>query len=310
LGIYLKNKRTIINVIKIFILICAYTYIYFKFKEIRFTEISEFSNYQYLIYVILLMPINWLFESKKWQLLISKFEDISLLQSFKAIFTGITTSVFTPNRVGEFVGRVMFVSEDNRAKAVVSTIIGSYSQVLITFIIGAFSFFFINKGQINFIDNNLYLKWVFVVIAVILVILFFNMRVFKLIFGRYNNKHIISIVDTVSGYSFFELLKVIVISFLRYVVFFIQFYLLLVFFNVDITLFESFITVGLFYLFLMFIPTFVISEPGVRISTSIMVFSFYVNDISMIVYTVSLLWVINIVLPTLLGSVLLIKRKI
>jgi len=309
LGIDNKNKKLIIRLFKIVVLIIAYTYIYYKFKNIEFNSILEFKNYSYLIISILLMPINWFIESKKWQLLISKYEGISIYSSYKAILSGLTTSIFTPNRVGEFVGRIMFVSEENRIKATVSTVIGSYSQVLITIIIGALSVFFIKPGQVNFIDNHIYIKWLFVIVAIVFVLIFFNINKFSGLFKKINNKYVNSIASTIVSYSFSDLLKVFALSFLRYLIFFIQFYLLLMFFNVEITVYQSFVTVGVFYLLLMFIPTFVISEPGVRISTAMIVFSFFVTDISLVVYTVSLLWLINIVLPTVFGTIFFIKQK-
>ena len=283
---------------------------YIKFKDIEFKTILEFDNYLYLFFAVLLMPINWLIESRKWQLLIAKFEIINIYTSFKAILSGLTTSIFTPNRVGEFVGRIMYISSKNRVKASFATIIGSYSQILITLIIGSFSIFFIKSGNIDFIDNNIYLKWFFLILSLLLITLYFLLNKFGFILNRINNKHIKSIISTASDYSFFDMVKVLFLSFIRYFVFYTQFYLLLKFFNLDISIYESFITIGIFYLFLMFIPTFVISEPGVRISTSILVFSFFVDNVSLVVYTVSLLWLINIVLPTIIGSLFFVKQKL
>ncbi len=282
---------------------------YIKFRNIEFKAILEYNNYLYLFFSILLMPLNWLIESKKWQFLISKFEIINLYTSFKAILSGLTTSIFTPNRVGEFVGRILYISSKNRVKAIFATIIGSYSQILITLLIGVFSVFFINDN-INFIDNNNYLKWVFVILSLMLISIFFSLNKFEFVFGKIKNKHIRSIILIASDYSFFDLARVLFFSLLRYFVFFIQFYLLLKFFNIYISIFESFIATGIFYLFLMFIPTFVVSEPGVRISTAMLVFGVFVDDVSLVVYTVSLLWVINIVFPAIIGSLLFFNHKI
>lgn len=304
-----KNKKLLVQILKLIILVVAYGYIYFEFKNIDFKNIIEFNGYLYLFFAIILMPLNWLIESKKWQLLISKFEVISVNNSFKAVLSGLTTSIFTPNRVGEFVGRVMFVSNKNRLKATFATIIGSYSQVLITLLIGAFSVFFIKQGRIYFIDNNIYLKWFFLLLSLFFILLFFSMNKMMLIFNRMKYKHLVNIVSIISDYTFFDLLNVFLLSFVRYIVFYTQFYLLFLFFEVDISFVDSFVAIGVFYLFLAFIPTFILSEPGVRISTSMIVFSFFVNDMSIIVYTVSLLWLINIVFPTLIGSLFFIKQK-
>lgn len=311
IGVLEVSKRKIlVKSFKIIILILAYTYIYYKFKEIEFKTIFEFDNYLFLLFSFLLMPLNWVLESIKWKFLISKFEKISFFTSIKAVLSGLTTSVFTPNRVGEFVGRIMFISPENRIKATVSTILGSYSQILITLLIGAISVFIIDKGIINFIDENNIIKWIFILVTVISFIIFFKLRIVLSLSRKFNFKKLNDIFKILDNYTFSDLLKVIFLSLFRYIVFFSQFYLLLNFFNVNISFINSFIVVGIFYLFLMFVPTFVLSEPGVRISTSIIVFTYYVNDISLIVYTVSLLWLINIVFPTILGTLFFVIQKI
>ena len=60
-----------------------------------------------------MMFLNWFLESLKWRFLISKIEKISINRSIRAIFSGITISTFTPNRIGEYGGRV-FCLEKSR----------------------------------------------------------------------------------------------------------------------------------------------------------------------------------------------------
>ena len=64
------------------------------------------NNYSLIFIVVLMMFINWMLESLKWKFMIRKIEAISFFTSFRAIFSGITVSSFTPNRIGEYGGRV------------------------------------------------------------------------------------------------------------------------------------------------------------------------------------------------------------
>src|SRR5262245_18389218 len=55
-----------------------------------------------LVAVVLLMFVNWSLEAVKWQRMLGRLEPIGFLRSLEAVFTGLTVSFFTPNRVGEY----------------------------------------------------------------------------------------------------------------------------------------------------------------------------------------------------------------
>src|SRR5262245_35141194 len=76
-----------------------------------------------LIGVFVLMIVNWGVESIKWKLAIQRIQKVSFFTSFKAILSGTSFSVTTPNRVGEYLGRVLYMEEGNRLKAIALTIV-------------------------------------------------------------------------------------------------------------------------------------------------------------------------------------------
>ena len=63
-----------------------------------------------------------------------KEENVSLWLSIKAVFLGITVSIFTPNRVGEFWWPRFCLEKANRIKAILITILGNMGQLLATII--------------------------------------------------------------------------------------------------------------------------------------------------------------------------------
>jgi uncharacterized membrane protein YbhN (UPF0104 family) len=93
-----------------------------------------------LVFVVLLMVVNWMLEALKWQKLISKIEKVSLLQSVVAVLTGVTISSFTPNRVGEYFGRAFILKKASHIEGILITILGSMSQLLITILTGSLAF--------------------------------------------------------------------------------------------------------------------------------------------------------------------------
>src|SRR4029078_6440170 len=94
-----------------------------------------------LVAVILLMIVNWGIEAFKWKLSVQKVQDVKYLTAFKAILSGTSFSVLAPNRVGEYLGRILYMDDGNRLKAISLTIAGSMSQLLVTLYIGTIGFF-------------------------------------------------------------------------------------------------------------------------------------------------------------------------
>ena len=86
--------------------------------------------------VIALVFVNWGFEAKKWQVLLKTIQHITFFTAYKSVLSGVTLSLNTPNRIGEYGGRILYVQEGSRIKAISLSIAGSISQLIITLVIG------------------------------------------------------------------------------------------------------------------------------------------------------------------------------
>ena len=128
-------------------------------------------NLAYLILAILLMPVNWIFETLKWRVLIRKIEKLSFQKSINAILAGVTLSLFTPNRIGEYGGRVLFVKPENNWKAVIATLVGSFSQLLVILSMGIIGLaYFAN----HFLDIETYMsRSIMILMLVLIAVMFF-----------------------------------------------------------------------------------------------------------------------------------------
>lgn len=65
-----------------------------------------------LVAVIALMFVNWSIEAVKWKLSVKKIQNVGFLKAFKAVLSGVSFSVSTPNRVGEYLGRVLYMDPE------------------------------------------------------------------------------------------------------------------------------------------------------------------------------------------------------
>jgi hypothetical protein len=91
---------------------------------------------------ILLMFANWGVEAFKWKLLMQPLQKITFAKAFKAIFAGTSFAANTPNRVGEYFGRMIYMEEGKRLQSIPLTVTGSFSQLIITLIAGFIGLFF------------------------------------------------------------------------------------------------------------------------------------------------------------------------
>ncbi|MCB2221334.1 MAG: flippase-like domain-containing protein [Bacteroidetes bacterium] len=321
-----KNK-TYNLIIRLAIIFATYYFIYKQiFKNNKLDYVAESFNdligsphVSFLfIWTITLMVVNWGIESLKWQFLINKVEDVSYLKSFEAVFSGISVSIFTPNRVGEWFGRVFIMKKANPWKGVFITMIGSFSQLLITLIIGGISLVFyvpIYFQDYGFYSNYLLYGLILLVLVIIttLILIFLNITAIPSFLSRIIKKrfvHFNEYLSVISDYSTIELLTVLLLSFLRYCIFALQFYILLMMFSIEIPLLHGLMIISLVFFIMTAIPTVTLAELGVRGSVSLYFIGLYFEKYATltdkinigIVSSTSTLWLINLAIPAILGT--------
>ena len=318
-----KNRKKILKfILKIIIVIFAYLFIVYKLLQddlytqivLVFTNIDS-NRFFILIIVGLLMFINWFTEALKWRFILQKVEKISILTSLKAVFSGVTLAIFTPNRIGELGGRVFVLLPQNRIKGVLSSSIGSLSQLNITVFMGiiGISLLALFYGE-SFLPSQkniiVIVSILIILIAFLLLLLYFSLNKFSyfILKFKYFEKH----ADKIEFFKQFnnvQLAQILGYSLLRYVIFTTQFYLLLIFFEVDISIFEAYISIASIYLIINIIPSIVLSDIGVRGSVSIFIFGIFSQAEGGIFLTSTFLWLINLVVPAIIGSLVLIISK-
>ena len=95
----------------------------------------------------------------------------------------------------------------------------------------------------------------------------------------------------------------------RFAVFSFQYFLLLQFFNLSVSATESFILIALYFFLISLIPTFALSELGVRGSVAILLFCVDGVNCAPVFASTFLLWIINLALPAVIGSVFVYQLK-
>lgn len=266
-----------------------------------------------------LMLINWAIEARKWQVVIRLIQPISLIQSLKAIFTGTTMAFFTPNRIGEYVGRILYIGENKRIQAISLTIVCSIAQLLVTLFAGLGGLLYM-KGVIaqkQPTDLSL-LFWINTLLYITalgtLVLTLFYFRLAWLV--RWIEKipkieRFLRHIRVLDSFNATILLRILSLSVARYLVFIGQYYLLFAVFEVSLTPGQVLASIGVLFLVLAVVPTIaVITELGVRWKASIELVQFFSTNTWGVLATSLSVWIINLVIPALIGSLLILGIRI
>ncbi|NPA68739.1 MAG: hypothetical protein GXO50_09040, partial [Chlorobi bacterium] len=243
-------RKPIFTVLKIIFTGISLIFIFFKLKDYPLSDFYvtglSFKDSAVFITVILLMPVNWFAESVKWRFLMRNIHKISLKTAFRAVMIGLPFAMITPNRSGEFIGRIINMPPENRGKSAVAATVGSISQMLITVIAGVIAgilllFFYPEKKTgLNPEELN-YLKIFSVSILFFGVLFLFNLKYLYLFFKKIKpGAKITSYFEILETYDTKELFRILFFSLLRYAVFSLQFFLLLYFYKTQITFADAF----------------------------------------------------------------------
>ncbi len=257
------------------------------------------------------MFVNWGLEAAKWQQLVNCSQTISYKKAIAGVLVGLPLALVTPNRIGEIGGRAIVLQKKHK-DAICATFLGSLTQLFATLFFGCIG---ISIYCIAFPINEK-IKITALVAALITASIGFIIWFCKS--KRWTKKALLTCLGK-SFYRKLQLLFVIYkrkdfivatcISAIRYCVFSTQFGLLITMLIPELSFIEIFVGITLTYFFTTIIPTSVLGEIGIRGSVAMAIFEIFTEQITSIFQISILVWLINIVLPTLAGSFILLNIK-
>jgi hypothetical protein len=261
--------------------------------------------------ILLLAFVNWNAEAQKFKLLIREAISLTNLRAFLTILGGMAISNFTPARTGEYIGRGLLLKKVHPMKVVIATVAGNIAQVLMTYSLGLLSIggvlLFTDMGG-DWFSGDGKLIAILVLLFVIVLLLYFIQDILRIV-KRYLPKKVAKTLNMVKQYDRALYLKVVQIAFLRYLAFGVQFYLLLQLFSDFALPVEALLLVPAAYLMQSLVPVPAISDIGVRVAVSQLLFGSFLLD-APILQAVTSLWFINLILPGLFGTVYLLISTI
>ena len=304
-----KAKQFFLVTIKLLIVSGAIYYIYWHFngdKKIDFNQISDYLTFKNLLILTIFSCFNWILEIFKWRHLVSSFKEISFLEAMEQSLGSLTASIFTPNRIGEYGAKALYFPKENTKQIVLLNFIGNSSQMFVTTIFGVLGIllcsFDITESMLWF-SFKINFKTLFLVILVtISFIYYFKNYEF---YGFSIKKLFLKILNF--NYEFHR--NNLWFSMMRYLVFSIQFLFLLSIFEIRLDFTTAIGTIFTMYFLASIIPTIHFMDVAIKGSVALFLFGQLGVDDWKIAAIISIMWIFNLVLPLLVGSVFVLSYK-
>lgn len=278
-------------------------------------SISEKGSWILLSIALLLMPVNWYLESKKWKTLVNNFQHFSIKQAAYSVLAGVSVAIMTPGRIGEYGGRLIGISQANQPKAILANLISSLSQNIINVGIGLVAaLVFMQKFMP--LQQGIFLSLMFISSTIIVVMLLIYFRI-DLLHGVLaylpDWKWVQKIRSSVSSFQEMDmasLFSILAISMLRYATYLSQYVLLIIFFGVSDDIIASILGVSTIFFLQSNLPLPPALSVLARGEMAIFLWSVFTSNILGIIAASFSLWIINLVIPAILGTIIISQATI
>lgn len=281
------------------ILFCFFIYLLIvRSDSIDFARF-QIVNYSSLIICFLLTPLNWFLEWMKWKEILIAIDEKENSNNFTAFSSGIVSSFLTPSLSGNFLGRMYYFEKNKRWKITVYSLVANFSQFLVSILFGIVAL----KLVPVFLDVNygiLFFLWI--ISLLLLGFFFFGEKVLKNVSITRLQSLFIQIENGPSR------LKLLFLSFLRYLVFVAQYVLALNAFGekINSTLFGL---IAIVFLLITLTPSLFFGKVVVRESISISVFSFAGMDPLTAAFASFSTWIFNLLIPAMIALIFVKNKK-
>lgn len=303
-------KDKLASILKMAVALAAFAFISYRiYCQVRLGLSMDVGNFRLLplMAVVALVPVNWMVEAKKWQSLTLHLQRQSMAESFRSVMVGLSVSMLTPNRIGDFAGRISTLKPENRVEATMASFVGSFALVVSIFLFGLVAFILepVLPHSFEWIaSHHVQLSVVLAVLAVAVVAFYFCIGKVAPRFSFRPWPWLERFVQGAGRHSVGGLFRAFAYSCLRYAVFSFQFYLALESVGVSLSPHDAFCSIALMYFFVTLIPTFALVEWGVRGSMALLFITPVGGLPTQVMIATIVVWLLNVAIPALYGAVI------
>lgn len=259
-------------------------------QSIDLTDVSLPNQFTLVLSIVLaLMVFNWYLEALRWKVSLQHFESISMNKAWQVILRGLALNWVLPFTSGDLLARIS--QQRDKYQATSAAILNRGIMLCFTLVLGLYG---LSQLATEYEING----WFALIIL-------FGIPIIRWFFKKSENRFSTYFKELPRGL----LIRIIGISLLRYLTFVFQFYLLLTAFLPSLPADSIIAGIGWIFLVRTALPLF-FGGVGVREASGILFFEPLVSDLQLVIIPIFLIWVINTVVPSLVGLVFVWRMKL
>ena len=307
----------------------------FKALVATFVKTLHHAPLRYLLFILALVPVNLMLEAKKFQLFLNastqrNSKKMLIFSALKQVLAGLTVGVFTPNRVGEYAGRLTNTHPGERKSIIAATLLGGVAQWIPLLYGGIVGLLLFDTIGIQEIQTELVQLVLVSLLGIAFFILYFHFNSLASFVSSLIEKYTAGFKDKEGWFwrklTYFEkyVLKatslqvaegyvraqVLIISTFRYGIYLLQLVLALKFVGLDAGWGSLFAGCAILFLAQTFLPLPAVVQALARTELALLLWaSFAPNPLSIAVASM-LIFVLNLGLPSLVGLVIILRSNV
>jgi len=314
---FISNNNTVILIsAKIVIALGLIIYLIYAVNFRDILNAIEQANVYLIATAFILSFVNIYLQFYKWKMTANVILQENLNSKiWLSLFYGFSAGVFTPARIGEYFGRAIVFKNHSLSRVTLATLLDKFFILLIVAFFGSIS-------SILFIHYHYHVTFYLTIGLFILVFTLFYLFFWMIINERFwNNIFFSKLRDSIKLHWLFEKIKVFrkldkkyaakmfLVSFLFYLCFLVQYALLVSAFS-NHNQFWDYLWAGNLMMFAKtIIPPVSLGELGIREGASVFFITQFGESASTGFNASIFLFFINVLIPSLIGLTLLLKKN-
>ena len=304
----MKANKPYLRIFNVLLILAAYGYLVYRLTI--FDDYSAFLTafqtadlglWLTLLGIVLLMPLNVIAEAGKWRLLLRQTEPMTIWGAQRQVYYGYVGAFITTYHAGDYPARAMLLkNKSNWSAAVGLGLVGTVALLVVELIVGIPStWLFLNY------DQSLPMQYFAAAFIIIVLLISFLPHIVRYLSRReWKSAQMQQLAIALSQLSYTRFMKAIGWSSMRYIIWALQLALTLHFCGVDMTLVQYMIAIPFYYMVVAVFPSIPAANIAIRGTWSLIIFGVFSSNTAGIALAVALIWLINTVLPMLIGSIL------
>ncbi len=309
-------KKYSIPIIKIFVGIGLLAYLIKKISIHQIIASLSSVNLFYFSFAVILSVLNIYLQFVRWKILVkNESPSIDKNSILKSLLIGFSGGTFTPARSGEYFLRKLTLSELKLSSVITLTFIDKMMLLLNVIFWGALVSFgmmlFFYKVD-HYVTASLFILFTTFFSALFMMIYskrFYNYL--KELKNRFNFKlpFVKKLIEPLSDLNNQLISKLILIAFINYLIIVLQFSIIVVSFNVSSSFELLMVAAVMVYFTKTLIPSITLGEIGIREGAAIYFFGLFGCNEAIAFNSSMLLFILNLLLPSIIGLYFLLRLK-